>query len=164
MTERLPKGLPDWFARSDTNADGQVAMAEFATSWSDSVLKEFGQFDLNNDGIITPSEALSAVNSGAIRGSTSSPSPTTASQATATSQPTTASQPRAASAGGGEATKIDPRYVAYYQKLLSKYDTNGDGALVAGEWQTMSKDPSAADSDGDGRIVVNELAAWSMKK
>ncbi|MBI2481311.1 MAG: hypothetical protein HYV60_22515 [Planctomycetia bacterium] len=154
VTERLPKGLPDWFARSDANADGQVAMAEFATAWSDSVLSEFRQFDQNRDGMITASEALNAVNNGAVRGSTSSPSPTTTVSSTSTT----------ASASTGEALKIDPRYVAYYQKLLSKYDTNGDGALVAGEYKAMSKDPSAADSDGDGRISVNELAAWSMKK
>ncbi|MDA1051832.1 MAG: hypothetical protein O3C40_15305 [Planctomycetota bacterium] len=164
VTERLPKGLPDWFARSDANADGQVAMAEFSTSWSDSVLKEFGQFDLNHDGIITPSEALSAVNDGAVRGSTSSPAPTaTASSTTTTSQPTATSRPAAASSGG-EAPKIDSRYLSYYQKLLSKYDTNEDGALVVDEWKVMSKDPSAADSNGDGRIVVNELAAWSSKR
>ncbi|MEO8499228.1 MAG: hypothetical protein ABI614_29535, partial [Planctomycetota bacterium] len=167
VTERLPKGLPDWFARSDANADGQVAMAEFATSWSDSVVKEFGQFDLNHDGVITPNEALDAVNAGVVRGSVSSPAPTStvgpAPTATAASTPPTP-QPFATSSGGGEAIKIDARYVAYYQKLLSKYDTNGDGALVAGEWQGMSKDPSAADTDGDGRISVNELAVWSMKK
>lgn len=58
VTERLPKGLPDWFARSDANIDGQVAMSEFATSWSDSTLKEFSQFDLNHDGFITAKEAL----------------------------------------------------------------------------------------------------------
>jgi hypothetical protein len=165
VTERLPKGLPDWFARSDANADGQVAMAEFATSWSDSVLREFGQFDLNQDSIITPSEALSAVNNGAVRGSASPASSTTAaSSTTTTASSTSTSPPSAASSGGGEPIKIDPRYLSYYQKLLAKYDTNGDGALVAGEWQAMSKDPSAGDSNGDGRIVVNELAAWSMKR
>ncbi len=170
VTERLPKGLPDWFARSDANADGQVAMAEFATSWSESVLSEFGQFDLNHDGMITPEEALSAVNKGVVRGSAASPSssssaatvsPTTISTAASTGTSPATSQPAAAS---GETPQIDPRYVVYYQKLLSKYDTNGDGALVVSEWQTMSKDPSAADTDGDGRISVNELAVWSTKR
>lgn len=162
VTERLPKGLPDWFARSDTNADGQVAMAEFATSWSDSVLSEFEQFDLNRDGMITASETLNAVNNGVVRGSTGSSPGSSTPATTASSSVTT--QPATPSPGGGEAPKIDPRYVAYYQKLLSKYDTNGDGALVADEYKTMSKDPSAADTDGDGRISVNELAVWSMKK
>jgi hypothetical protein len=56
--ERLPKGIPDWFTRKDVNADGQVAMAEYGTSWSDSELAEFQKWDGNNDGYITPDECL----------------------------------------------------------------------------------------------------------
>lgn len=59
-TERLPEGLPDWFARNDANGDGQVAMAEYATSWSDSKVREFDRYDLNRDGLITPRECLDA--------------------------------------------------------------------------------------------------------
>ncbi|HEY1068264.1 MAG TPA: hypothetical protein VGE52_19220 [Pirellulales bacterium] len=59
-TERLPKGLPSWFARSDANGDGQVMMHEFATSWSDSKVAEFASYDLNGDGIIPAAEALAA--------------------------------------------------------------------------------------------------------
>jgi len=58
--ERLPEGLPDWFARQDANADGQVAMAEYAAYWSDSTAREFDRYDLNHDGVITPSECLNA--------------------------------------------------------------------------------------------------------
>ena len=57
-TERLPKGLPDWFLRSDTDADGQVSMAEFTTSWTEQLAAEFAKNDLNGDGIITPDECL----------------------------------------------------------------------------------------------------------
>ncbi|MCC6125318.1 MAG: hypothetical protein IT426_10175 [Pirellulales bacterium] len=56
--ERLPEGLPDWFARNDANADGQVSMAEFTTSWSADKAKEFARCDLNGDGIVTPQECL----------------------------------------------------------------------------------------------------------
>lgn len=56
--ERLPDGLPDWFARKDANADGQISMAEFSASWNDQTAAEFGRYDLNNDGIITPAECL----------------------------------------------------------------------------------------------------------
>jgi Ca2+-binding EF-hand superfamily protein len=56
--ERLPKGLPDWFLRSDTNSDGQVMMSEYATSWSETTVTAFGQYDLDSDGIITPEECL----------------------------------------------------------------------------------------------------------
>ncbi|MFH1922195.1 MAG: hypothetical protein ABIP48_20215 [Planctomycetota bacterium] len=59
-TERLPEGLPDWFARNDANGDGQVAMAEYAASWSDSKVREFDRYDLNRDGLITPRECLDA--------------------------------------------------------------------------------------------------------
>ena len=56
--ERLPKGLPDWFARDDRNGDGQVAMAEFAVAGSKAKADEFAGYDLNHDGVITPSEYL----------------------------------------------------------------------------------------------------------
>jgi Ca2+-binding EF-hand superfamily protein len=56
--ERLPKGLPDWFSRSDADGDGQVAMAEFSSSWNDAKAAEFAGWDRNGDGIITPKEAL----------------------------------------------------------------------------------------------------------
>jgi hypothetical protein len=59
--ERLAKkGLPSWFLDKDDNGDGQVAMAEYGDSWSDSSLAEFAKFDLNGDGVITPAECLRA--------------------------------------------------------------------------------------------------------
>lgn len=58
--ERLPKGLPDWFARNDADGDGQIVMAEYSTSWSESKATEFAKFDLNGDGVVTPVECLKA--------------------------------------------------------------------------------------------------------
>lgn len=58
--ERLPKGLPDWFARNDANGDGQVMMAEYAASFNETVVAEFAKYDLNRDGVITPRECLTA--------------------------------------------------------------------------------------------------------
>lgn len=63
-TERLPDDLPDWFYDRDKNEDGQIAMAEFASSWSDSRVQEFLRFDLNSDGVITPDECLKAKEQG----------------------------------------------------------------------------------------------------
>lgn len=57
-TERLPKGLPDWFVRNDANADGQIVMSEFASNWTDDKLREFVRLDANSDGVITPQEIL----------------------------------------------------------------------------------------------------------
>ena len=67
--ERLPDGLPDWFARYDTDGDGQVMMYEYSTSWDRQVVADFSQFDLNKDGIVTPIECLRATEAGAVQGS-----------------------------------------------------------------------------------------------
>ena len=69
--ERLAgyEGLPEWFARADANGDGQVKMAEYSTSWTDQVVADFAQFDLNQDGIVTPSECVKATEAGAVQGS-----------------------------------------------------------------------------------------------
>lgn len=56
--ERLPSGLPDWFTRNDADGDGQIAMAEFSSSWDDQKAAEFTRWDRNGDGVITPKEAL----------------------------------------------------------------------------------------------------------
>jgi len=56
--ERLPKGLPDWFARNDADGDGQVHMSEYTTSWTDAKAEEFTKLDLNGDGFITSFECL----------------------------------------------------------------------------------------------------------
>lgn len=59
------EGLPDWFARSDANNDGQVMMAEYSPNWSAEKVAEFAKFDLNSDGIVTSRECLHALkNSG----------------------------------------------------------------------------------------------------
>ena len=64
-TERLPKGLPDWFARKDANGDGQVSMAEYHSGdWDEAKAAEFAGYDLNNDGMITPAECLEAAKTG----------------------------------------------------------------------------------------------------
>ncbi|MDX1947602.1 MAG: hypothetical protein SFU86_19545 [Pirellulaceae bacterium] len=55
-TERLPKGMPDWFLRGDADADGQVSMVEYASAWSEQVAAEFLKYDLDGDGLITPEE------------------------------------------------------------------------------------------------------------
>lgn len=56
--DRLPKGTPSWFIEKDVNVDGQVAMAEYSSSWTDSVIQDFVKYDANDDGIITPLEAM----------------------------------------------------------------------------------------------------------
>ena len=56
-----PDDVPRWWDDRDKNGDGQVTMGEYFTSRSGRTrtreLKEFGELDLNGDGILVPSEA-----------------------------------------------------------------------------------------------------------
>lgn len=165
--ERLPEGLPEWFPRNDADGDGQIMMSEFSATWTDLVLADFNQFDLNQDGLITPQECLKAQENGAMRGAAVAvASPTPASPSAAIP-----SGPSAPVAAGGPAAAvpvtlagIEPKYVDYYRKLVAKYDANGDAALTADEWVKMSKNPEAADADGDQRITVEEFARWQLQR
>jgi Ca2+-binding EF-hand superfamily protein len=173
-TERLPSGLPDWFARCDADSDGQVRMSEFASQWSTATVAEFLRFDLNGDGLITPEECLQAKTAGAVRGdsplpassgisagasssglSSRSPSAAIAAApvASASAPAVSASAPAASSSGS-----IDASYLRYAEGLIKKYDTDGDGELTASEWNKMSRSPDGADADGNGRITVEEYA------
>ena len=57
-TERLPKGMPDWFIKNDADGDGQIMMVEYSSNWTESTAAEFAKLDLDGDGIITPSECM----------------------------------------------------------------------------------------------------------
>ncbi|MEE8452594.1 MAG: hypothetical protein V3R99_11790 [Thermoguttaceae bacterium] len=98
--ERLPEGLPDWFLSSDANADGQITLAEYATDWSTpqvatANVAEFGRFDLNRDGIITPKECIAAEEAGdlAVAAAGMSGSPTAMPSRTMPSRPATPRPP-----------------------------------------------------------------------
>ena len=98
-TERLPKGLPDWFTRSDADADGQVQMWEYSTTWTDETVAEFAKLDFDGDGIITTAEALgeSSVASAGTRGNSST-------TRTTSSSPTTRGGGDFGGPGGGRGT------------------------------------------------------------
>jgi hypothetical protein len=56
-TDKLPTGLPSWFASRDTNKDGQISMREYSRSVTESTVAEFRRYDTNDDGMITAKEA-----------------------------------------------------------------------------------------------------------
>ena len=54
--ERIEGSARSWVERYDDNGDGQVSMAEFSTSWTDSKVREFQGYHKNGDGIVTGAE------------------------------------------------------------------------------------------------------------
>ncbi len=182
-TERLAslEGLPEWFARTDADGDGQVRMSEYSTSWTDQVVADFAQFDLNNDGIVTPSECVKATESGAVQGApaaTSSdgdPSRNHSRRRDSGSPPagddedrgrstTAAAAVPVASEAVGATGDVPQKYVKYAVSFIKRYDTNKDGVLTQDEWTKMNTDYSSSDADKDGRITPVELGAAFIKK
>jgi Ca2+-binding EF-hand superfamily protein len=53
---KLPKGLPPWFEKFDTDKDGQVSLYEWRMAKES--LDKFKQYDRNDDGFITVEEVL----------------------------------------------------------------------------------------------------------
>jgi Ca2+-binding EF-hand superfamily protein len=190
VSERLAEleDLPDWFTRNDQNQDGQVQMSEYASSWSDDVVADFSQFDLNNDGIVTPEECLKATEQGAVQGTASAPrsssggyasrrsygssrapasstpsgaAATESTETTSTESPSTETTQAVAATGDGEP---DQRYVKYAVGVIQRYDSNKDQMLTADEWKTADSDYASADTDGDGKITPKELANYFTRK
>lgn len=53
---KMPAGLPGWFKELDYNSDGQVELWEWRKGGKS--IEDFATWDLNDDGVITPEEAL----------------------------------------------------------------------------------------------------------
>jgi hypothetical protein len=56
--ERLPKDIPGWFTSKDRDGDGQVAMAEYSSRWTEREADAFARYDADGDGFIGTEEAL----------------------------------------------------------------------------------------------------------
>ena len=148
----LPEGLPGFFSEKDENEDGQVTMAEFADTWNQELIAEFFGSDLNADGIITPEEAIRAVelgDSARVMASTS------------TSDSGASSTPASTPPPSGD---IDPKLIDYAKRIIERNDKNNDSILTVSEWESMLLSPAAADANKDGRITVEEYAAWMQSR
>ncbi len=53
---KMPAGLPGWFKELDIDGDAQIALWEWRKGGKS--VDEFGSWDLNDDGFITPDEAV----------------------------------------------------------------------------------------------------------
>jgi len=148
----VPEGLPGFFTDKDANGDGQVTMAEFSSDWSNEVVQQFFSSDLNRDGVITSDEALRAVENPGIGNAMASVSTGGKPASTSAAAPAAPSGP------------IDEKYIKVGQRIIERYDKNGDNALTASEWEKMLMSPADADGNRDGRITVEEYGAWMMSR
>ncbi|HBJ34786.1 MAG TPA: hypothetical protein DDZ51_08490 [Planctomycetaceae bacterium] len=176
LSRKLPEGLPGWFAEKDVDGDQQISMAEYSKNWTESLVAEFQNFDLNGDGFVTAQECLAAVRNGASASASStavamssgasstgsrSGSPSGSSRSSGSSPPAAASTTPAAAPVAGQP---DQKTMDYVQKIISRNDKNKDGQLTADEWKDMLVDPSAADTNKDGRITALEYAQWIQNR
>lgn len=152
------QGLPDWFARSDADADGQVLMREYSTTWTDEKVAEFNKFDLNGDGIITSRECLNALKNG------SSSSSGIASTAIASTSTTAASSSSSASIVAPAGTSKDDANRDWAKRQIEKYDKNRDGQLTIDEWSSMIVKPEGADANKDGIVTLEEYVKFRSGK
>lgn len=162
-SDRDVEGLPDWFADRDANGDGQVMMNEYTSSWSDDLVAEFFAFDQNQDGTITAREARAAKASGS---SPNASAPDRSEDASDMASRSRSSSPDRSSGSADSAPpgELSEKYLAYAERIISRYDENKDGALVASEWKGMLIDPKPADGNGDGRITMEEYAGWLQNR
>lgn len=164
-------GLPEWFASSDANNDGQVMMNEYASNWDDATIKEFERFDTNGDGTITTLETLTAVKKGVLRGSAAmvaSTSKTSGSPASASSTVTSTVPVVATPTMEIDRSELpadaDERWVKFAALQLSKNDKDRNSRLTPDEWSASSGDFSTVDKNGDGSISTGEIYSYLLSK
>lgn len=57
-------------------------------------------------------------------------------------------------------TPVPAKVHHYAQRLIQRYDRNGDGQLQEEEWQRMRGQPARMDANGDGVVTLDELTQW----
>jgi hypothetical protein len=58
----------------------------------------------------------------------------------------------------GRPAAIPAKILRYAERLVRKYDSDGDGRLQRSEWSRMRGNPDLADTDADGLITREEMA------
>lgn len=62
--------------------------------------------------------------------------------------------------GAAEPSAVSVKIIRYAQRIIDRYDRDGDGQLQTSEWQAMRGSPERADRDGDGVIQRDELVLY----
>lgn len=59
---------------------------------------------------------------------------------------------------------IDSKFVSYAERIIGRYDQNGDSKLAPNEYAKMLMSPLPADQNGDKVINVKEYAIWMQSR
>ena len=170
--EKIDKetGKPDWFNRDDKDADGQVAMNEFASSWDETTVVDFAKFDLNTDGFITTIEVRKAIANGATRsGGSSRGSSSTASSsrrdsrsstetATPSASSTTPTAPSGSDSKPADAVAGAPAETSSSPAATPSPAPASSGAVDPVKLKWAEKQIGKYDKNKDGALTPNE---WS---
>ena len=69
-----------------------------------------------------------------------------------------------AAVANAPAGPVDDRYLSYAQRIVDRYDKNGDSVLVTSEYEKMLMTPKPADFNRDNRITVDEYARYLQSR
>lgn len=139
--------VEDMLRRYDKNNDGYVDSQEWKSgTWSSSSPPESS--DLNKDNRLSKEELCIR-----IAKRFGSPSPGSSSSASPAGSSSNGSSSNSPSSGDGEQLR------RYAESLLRQYDKNSDGKLEREEWSSMLSQHHGADTNMDGTITLDELAA-----
>ncbi len=58
----------------------------------------------------------------------------------------------------------DEKMLKYAERIISRYDANGDKELSPAEYEKMLQSPEVADADENGRVTIAEYAAWLQSR
>ena len=162
-----PAGVPEWFARDDTNMDNQVSMGEFARKWDASTLEDFYKFDTNQDGFITLQECLAAVKKGYLKGSGGSSSSVASSDGSAPAPSAGQAPNPSAPSGNAPAVAVggaDSRMREFAKKAIDKADKDKNGFLTPDEFKSSGTTFADVDTDKNGKIDLDEYALFRAKR
>lgn len=151
--------------RYDRNRNGILEADEISKArWRDDPMKQ----DRNGDGKLTrselavrysmrrTSESQRQAQSSAVGGSGGSQ------DRGGNSRPSGGSS-RSGGGSSGESSGAD-RMAQFAGSMLQRYDTNKSGVIEKSEWKNFRSDPSAADTNKDGKITKDELSKWMTSR